>query len=626
MAFKSSVSGVEVDQEPIYTDIISITKADLQALSVAGKLKPKQKYSVSNSFHGGSIIVTAVTANTIETNATWLRNTNLCAFGIIGILSGVSGRIDTLLAGVSNLITAPVNYLTSLTVTATNLAAAINSNSINSGYKAVSIVNYVVIISTTPGASQNGVSITGTATTLTIGNSKVLANGKDSILQALSVQYNLTTDRIRSCYDNSNNIVTCTNGYAGDPFNNFPWGDSRYSDNIICSSAFNNNFLYDPNTRFWQNVCLNESYFANNFFSQGVGSSYAVFYNRLDNASKITNNVYNYTSTVYAGMLSYNQLFTSSSISGNVFTGTATVFAFITGNVLSGSDSTISNNIIAVINVQAAIQYNSLIGQSSSIKNNTAQNGCKIVRNNLIGFKSSISGNIFGSSVNTSTTIQLNTLIGSSSIISAITLDNVSVIISNNFLNGDSSSLKNCIMNGSSNKIINVILNGSFSSIDSFNFNSIGNALVNDIVIHPTGAILAGIIFTNDFFNLKNIEWGYDTYKISCTKIISGAINNGKADSIITMSYVPIKFFPTEVYIEASGIVGLGSMIRIGIDQDADNCIMPDTSATTLNNVVTNGTIAKTKSTALRKIILTPTVADITAGTVKLILKGAIGI
>ena len=607
---------------------ISVTKAQLLTLITNSSLLINNLYSITDSFHGGNIVVSTLSNNTIDNNAIWVRPTTLCAFGIIGLTSGASGSVNTLTVNGVNIMTAAVNYATSLTNTATLVANNINANSATSGYRAVSIANgYIVIASTTAGTTKNGYVISGTATTITLGNSNPLANGVNSTSQILNVIYDYSTDRINQCSDSYENILICEKGYAGDPFQEFPWSDTRFYNNRINSINFKNNFFYDPGSKFMGNICLTNSSFNTNFISQGSGATFGVFYNTLMTDSAITNNVFNYTTTGYIGQIYRNTLSNSARISSNCITGSTNTFVSIVNNVLSGANSSIGSNIAVVSNVPFIIQNNLLLGAGSSILGNTGANGLKILANNLMGSGSSIKNNIFTSGINTNTTISYNILNGFSSFIQGITLSNINVTLISNNLNGRSSSIQNCTLSGSGNILKNITINGDTSILDSVNFNSITNALVTDITLEDSNITFGSITLTSDFPTLSKIKWTADTYSTTAiTPTLNGGTNLGLASSPITLSYVPAKFFSTEAYIEASGLVGTSATLRIGIDTDADNCILPDTVATTLNSTITNGTIVKTKSTAVRKITATPLVANITAGTFKLILKGSIGL
>ena len=602
MPFKSSVSDAFVNQELIYTDITNATVAALLAMQTAGTLKPKQKYLITNSFHGGQILVEAISGSQLSNIATWLRNTNLCAFGIIGITAGAAGSVDTITVDGVNIMTSSVPYLTSLAVTATNVATNINANSVSSGYRAVAITNgYIVIASTTSGVAKNGLVISGTATTLTLGNARPLANGVNSTVQQLSIVYNIATDRISQCSDAANNIIKLPTGYTGDPLQEFPWGDGRYFNNTLETDGFINNFLYDSNGGFRNNICEGQSYFRDNFWAAGNTSiRFQVFFNTVKNNSHISNNVWNFTGSMAVGLIYYNTLYNISRISGNCVTG-AGIPPGVFYNNLFGANSNIRDNLMIAGAQVVSISDNNLIGKSANISANTLLSGSQttgILRNNL-GFTAKI---------------------GNNTISSAAIIDN--------YLNGQNSAIQNNTVNGSGSRITGVYLNGNAAKIEQINFNSIANSSVRDITIEDSNATIGGITLSVDFPSLRKIQWGIDEYNFSYTSpVLNGAANNGLSGSAITLGYVPAKYYSYSADLECTAITsGAGATLKAGIDTDNDSSLLPATAITTLANTLTTLAPVKTKATALRKITATPGVSNITAGNFKIIIKGRIGI
>lgn len=138
------------------------------------------KGSLAQAFNGGILDVytgpqpaTADAAPTgtrlvTFTNAsgTWTQETP--ATGTITLTGGSSGSIDTVTVGGKNILDAAVSYDTSLSVTATALAAALNRSALNNDFDAAAS-GAVVTLTSRPGRAvqYNSVALSATLTTIT---------------------------------------------------------------------------------------------------------------------------------------------------------------------------------------------------------------------------------------------------------------------------------------------------------------------------------------------------------------------------------------------------------------------------------------------------------------------------
>lgn len=108
----------------------------------------------------GTLLAT-ITANSLAHTA------EVQATGTV-TLSGAAGSVDAITVDGVGILDAPVAYDTSLTVTAANLAAAINTSASNPEYTATSAGAVVTIKAKRgAGATANGMAVAGTLTTMT---------------------------------------------------------------------------------------------------------------------------------------------------------------------------------------------------------------------------------------------------------------------------------------------------------------------------------------------------------------------------------------------------------------------------------------------------------------------------
>lgn len=138
------------------------------------------KGSLAQAFNGGTLEVytgaqpssadAAPTGTKLVTftnaSGTWTQETP--ATGTITLTGGAAGSIDTVTVGGKNILDTAVSYDTSLVVTATNLAAALNRSSLNNDFDAAA-VDEVVTLTSRPGraAQYNSVALSATLTTIT---------------------------------------------------------------------------------------------------------------------------------------------------------------------------------------------------------------------------------------------------------------------------------------------------------------------------------------------------------------------------------------------------------------------------------------------------------------------------
>lgn len=585
--------------DAIFTDTTSILKSNLLTLVSTGQLKPKQSYNITDSVVGGNIIMTALTNNTLSDDCIWLRPTKLAAFGIVGILSGAAGSINSVTIDGVNIMSAPVAYTTSLNTTATNVQNNINAFTGTSGYRCVSINNYLVIIANVALLSSNGKIVSGTSTTLILGNELPLANGSDSTLQSLNVMYNISNDTLSSCSDKYGNVVTT---HIQTAYNHFSWGDIRFYNNKLFGSFFENVFLYSG-LSFDSNKTSSGSSITRNFLALGSGAVAVFQRNCFDSASSFFNNII-ITPNTSLSFVQSNQLSCQGRISNNTLVTSGTGSASIWSNTLSGPASGISGNTGGSTNssVNYQIWGNKLLGPSSSISNNTGSTGLFIRYNTILGFSGTINNNSFQ------------------------TISNMSDI-SYNIISGISSTINNNTFNSIGCSITKNNLLGENSGINLINL-TITNASILNNNITAKGGIITNINFDTVFNILSNIEWTDSEYSFSfTTPALNGAANLGQFGSAITIGYVPNKWYPYSADLDSSIIVaGVGSTLEIGIETDSAKNILNTTTVTTISNTLTTVTPLKTKATQVRRIIALPGTADITAGAFKLIVKGRFGI
>lgn len=602
---------------------IQILKADLNTLITNSALIPGKQYIVTDSANGGSIIVTASTTSKLKNSAEWLRMTDIRSFGWIRLTGGGSGSVDTLTVNAVNQMSSSVAYTTSLANTASLVAANINANG-SATYTAIAMLDVIVLVAKTALASLNALTVAATSTTITTGSIQNTVRGLDPVLYPLEIKYDAVLDVIWSCYDPVlNNRIECSKSYiayanttlGAKPILEFRWGDAAFIDTRVKKGYIKDVYiagdgLFEANT-------LEDYSFIRNII--GTSSSYFGINSCYGAEAVVRNNcmIGTFTQIIrneVKGPITNNMLSGSqSSIGANficVKTDATYIISGITGNTLSGLHSQIAYNTL-----NSSFQT----GSHTKISNNVLSGSNTLIWGNvLIGESCFIDQNILSAS---SARIRKNRLTGGASYIFANTISGGSQPgIYDNTFNGFASGLvSNNIVStdNSSHGIINCTFNGTNSNITGCTVDNSGN--IGSLVMDMAGASLNGFTTTALIPKVENMHWKANkTLEVRYTKTgLNGATNNGLAASPIYMGIVPASAaFPMYGVIEGKAItVGGGGRLTIGVETDDPQNFIIDSATSAFNNAVVAGIPTLTKSTALnRAVVITPTVADITAG------------
>ena len=615
--FKSSLSGLKVSQEAIFTDITSVTYAELNALIVISALKPKQKYSISNSYHGGSVIVTAITGSTLEVNAIWLRNTKLCAFGIIGLIAGSSGSVNTLTVNGINIMTAAVNYTTSLSNTATLIANNINANG-GSAYSAIAINEYIVITTKVASATNNGEVIAMTTTTLTASTSLPLKNGVNPVAYTLAVQYDITKDRFNSCVDpiwnNTLNVnLNATN--TVDVYNDFRWGDPVYYNNVISSSSHYYNFVYNNATD------LRRGYYSDNSFTNGAYMQRNFI---SGSPAQTSTQSFGYSGLRYVtaiGGYMYGNIFISANNQAILYR----INLFGTGGIFQNT-----------IHCMQVFTNGFVFLQSLTMGNAGVIYNCKSLGQGAYNFQSCyIDGTVTISCIALSLVTMYQCSIGISSVVTGVVnitssfrLYRINIIGRTDNINSITAGITNFVVNNSTTPcgFYDIQIIGGASVLPNIVLNSNG-ATIQRIALVGSNLIWGNFTTTDDFNIISDYTLTNDEYSFAyTTPTLDGTANKGLVDSPIQVGLVPAKWYCYSADFEATNLTGTGATLKLGIDTDGDGVIIPATAIATLNGVITTSVPIKTKATVLRKITITPQSATVLTGSVRVIIKGRIGL
>lgn len=112
------------------------------------------------------------------------------------------------------------------------------------------------------------------------------------------------------------------------------------------------------------------------------------------------------------------------------------------------------------------------------------------------------------------------------------------------------------------------------------------------------------------------IENNYFRKRFSQT--LTGAANNWLSWSPIFLWNLILNFRTTNTIRQASWLTGVWALLQLWIETDDDDSMIPATSIIVLNDRITFPTPVNTQATAVdRRIIATPTIASITAGTIQ---------
>lgn len=597
MTFTSPKSGIKVDDEVLYKESIEVSISQLQALLAANNLAPSQLYKVASTGFGGYIYVRAVTTNQIDINGTWSRPTTLKSFGSIGLISGTSGSVDSITVDGVNQMTSSVNYTTSLANTALLVANNINAN-LSAGYRAIACDTQIVLESKIPGVAFNGKVVAGTSTTIVLGATYATKYGYDSTTMNLSIKYDAVNNLILRCADQRNNILELPGGSASN-YNNFRWGDPRSQQNNYISNINHKDVFLYHDAGSYETTAFNYSY-ASNVFIAGTGASTTFGALNFSNLSAITNVCLIATSgsafisyTTGANYCRFRNI-TKRSSSANVgITGSSiSSYGFIYENVnwnagaCTLSALSVTGYFCAISNITGtstgvlSLFGNKLFGAGAKITNITCTGTgtYQFYRNSLEAYNSEISQLTFG---NTGT----------------------------------------CGVYYST-------ISGQQSKINSIQFNE-PNSTLNNIYISVANATFGGFNIDSTMPTISNVDWKVGSYAIEyTTPVLNNTANKGQINSPITLGYIPAKFFGDKCFVEGSGLTSAtnAAQLEIGIETDNTTAFLPATVITSINSTVVSGTVTRTKATAVRKIVATPTVEGITAGTFKIVLTGAIGI
>lgn len=623
----------------------TITVSALQALITANTVVPNTVYTITNPQQGGTIQVIGTTSNTVSSNATWLRPTNLPSFGWIRLTAGSSGSVNTITVNGVNIMTAGVNYTTSLSNTATLVVANINANTGVSGWKAINILDTIVLIANTATTTLNSLTVSGTATSITLGNIQNTIGGVNSTIQSLSAIYDIASDRIRSCTDGiKNNKMSISETYratlAFDPFDEFRWGDDAFVNCTIDDGYFRNNYFVSASSVISTYVTKRGSIESN------IGSTTtSISYSSVEGDNgKILNNLLLGTSS------NINRVQTRCQITGNIFTGTGATTLIgdavllstspnsgILNNTLSGNNAfiryifmsenttacNISNNILSVSSAQ--INSIHMIGRNHTINNNTLSGNVPSISDIIMnGRAQTINNNIINGS-GAACSIVTCVLLGNAASINSNTISATSTgaQIGNCILAGNGSAITNCTISGSltsSTGIIHVKLNGLNSKLNAINFNAVTNSIVQNITIDAANASYDTITFATNQNSIQNIHWlSDDTVKMKLSSpTLTSAANLGSNNTPIHLGYLPVaKLYTTSVVFEGSGLTSssAGTTLQIGIETDNTSAILTPTVYSTLNAIVLNNTPTTTKTGAAnRRVQAIPSGGALSAG------------
>jgi hypothetical protein len=156
----------------------SFTQQSLQYCHSAGS-SAVERFTIDET-KNSSVISSRTPVAVAAKGTTTLTGTPISATGTITLATGAAGSIDTLTVNGVSIISAAVNYVTSLDATATALAANINAHTSVPNYTAVAVGTTVTITAVTSGPGPNGFVVAATYTTLT-GSTTNMAGGSGSV-------------------------------------------------------------------------------------------------------------------------------------------------------------------------------------------------------------------------------------------------------------------------------------------------------------------------------------------------------------------------------------------------------------------------------------------------------------
>lgn len=192
-----------------------------------------------------------------------------------------------------------------------------------------------------------------------------------------------------------------------------------------------------------------------------------------------------------------------------------------------------------------------------------------------------------------------------------------------------------------------------------------GSAWLSDIIVESNNNCVATITWTWSNFagarirkwwfslsapniNISNLELFWSTLSITSANDIdlsntyikdrtfskyfsktwlNGWANNWLAWSPIYLGNLPDNFWATETDWEATWLTGVWALLQLWIETDDDDAMIPATAIGTLTDRLIFDTPTNTQANAVdRRIVATPTVANITAGQFQWTVRGIIGL
>jgi hypothetical protein len=223
-----------------FSNLTYVTTSELTNRINNSQLVPGSFYAVVNPFQGGTIILPAMSPNSLGSSGTWLRNTNIKPFGAIFINSGTTGQyISGITINGSNLISGPIQYDTDNNTTASLIVSNIASNTSITGWDARAINNAVVFIWSTATNSIDSSFINVDSNFYDIYNPGNIGIGQNPTLESYSVEVNTQFFTISSCFDSIKNVLV--NDQPFSPLlQDFPWGH-----NSITNLTINKNLGFE---------------------------------------------------------------------------------------------------------------------------------------------------------------------------------------------------------------------------------------------------------------------------------------------------------------------------------------------------------------------------------------------
>ena len=516
-----------VKSSAIQTDI---TVSNLQTLISGGLLVVGVKYAITDfqdrniNDVNSRVIVTATSNNTISQSGFWKRLTTNKAYGAFALNSGTSGSVDQITVGATPLMTASIPYTTSRINTANLVAANVNANSGVSGYSAIVIAGEpiidrpaIIIESTTAGVNTSSLSVS--VTTLTVTNLVNLTMGVAESEQVLDISYDITVDRITSCYDNVYDIrMTYTSqritalGY--NPIVNWRWGHSTFRNWTFYNVAYRNYFDF-PSTSGANTIEQNNNLIDGSFDGVVMRRTSPITASFSNNIANI-----NFSNVQLLGVCQINSnniylLFTNITASstlnvvGNIgnysknILNSSTLGRLLLSGFSSVGAGTINTNCIVSGQISLNARFQSTVNVSNNIVNATVGNA-SAADNYLQSF-----------------TITGNNISGSLTFPSGGDRDFV-ISISNNLISSSTLTLQsfNITVIGKTLSITNSTFSkGTYtiSAVGTDNFTSTNN-------IFEGGATISGTYSLVSMSNskLNTISWSFNNYSMS----VSGSIIN----------------------------------------------------------------------------------------------------